>query len=178
MLYICRAKLRQVGTQCTTFSKHEKLCGDSYVTHDKKRTLFYILLQRRGARCGHARRAGRVCGGHVGARGRRDMCASVASLQLFLFITDSAQRARSWRLGAATPSPRSTDAVGGDGAAGLDAARGATNAAVGADGSELVDDATPTAAATTAERDKKVFFFFKKSENKKLFCPQIILACI
>jgi hypothetical protein len=53
-----------------------------------------------------------------------------------------------------------------------------TNAAVGADGSELVDDATPTAAATTAERDKKVFFFQKKSENKKLFCPQIILACI
>jgi hypothetical protein len=52
-----------------------------------------------------------------------------------------------------------------------------TNAAVGADGSELVDDATPTAAATTAERDKK-FFFQKKSENKKLFCPQIILACI
>ena len=80
-------------------------------------------------------------------------------------------------LGAATPSPRSTDAVGGDGAAGLDAARGVTNAAVGADGSELVDDATPTAAATTAERDKK-FFFPKKSENKKLFCPQIILACI
>jgi hypothetical protein len=37
-----------------------------------------------------------------------------------------------------------------------------TNAAVGADGSELVDDATPTAAATTAERDKKVFFFPKK----------------
>ena len=97
MLYICRAKLRQVGTQCPTFSKHEKLCGDSYVTHDKKRTLLYILLQRCGARCGHARRAGRVCGGHVGARGRRDMCASVASFQLFLLITDSAQRARSWR---------------------------------------------------------------------------------
>ena len=56
-------------------------------------------------------------------------------------------------IGAATPSPRSTDAVGGDGAAGLDAARGVTNAAVGADGSELVDDATPTAAATTAERE-------------------------
>jgi hypothetical protein len=65
-------------------------------------------------------------------------------------------------LRAGTPSPRSTDAVGGDGAAGLDAARGVTNAAVGADGSELVDDATPTAAATTAERDKKFFFPKKK----------------
>jgi hypothetical protein len=40
---------------------------------------------------------------------------------------------------------------------------------VGADGSELVDDATPTAAATTAERDKKVFFFQKKVKIKNFF---------
>jgi hypothetical protein len=44
-----------------------------------------------------------------------------------------------------------------------------TNAAVGADGSELVDDATPTAAATTAERDKKLFFFPKKKVKIKNF---------
>ena len=67
-------------------------------------------------------------------------------------------------IGAATPSPRSTDAVGvGGAAAGVDAARGVAAAAVVAGGSELGDDATPTAAATTAERDKKVLYFKNKT---------------
>ena len=68
------------------------------------------------------------------------MCTSVASLKLYLFTAFTVLNAHNRGRGAATPSPRSTDAVGGDGAAGVDAARGVAAAAVVAGGSELGDD--------------------------------------
>ena len=127
----------------------------------------YFIFEHNVARRGAAMPAVlRVCAEGMLARGGGGRCVQVWRVYNFFFLHFllCSTRMIAAACGAATPSPRSTDAVGvGGAAAGVDAARGVAAAAVVAGGSELGDDAAPTAAATTAERDKKVLYFKNKT---------------
>ena len=109
----------------------------------------YLIFEHNVARRGAAMPPVlRVCAEDMLARGGGGRCVQVWRFYNFFFLQLLLCSTRMIAAcGKATPSPRSTDAVG------VDAARGVAAAAVVAGGSERGDDAAPTAAATTAERD-------------------------